>query len=188
MGEDRLIQGQSITLLNESLEVPQPVSAEIVPKDGTEPPFMVGSSVISIGDSLCITGGGATCFSMGTYWEPRSYLLSLYVDGQPVAKPQPETKRAQATRCPQFLQASRVVGMVRQSHGQQLPHRITERPNHREIRRLNLESSDEFRTVSESGEPAVISGLDLGNCVRSWTNEYLVRCVGPEKEVECSVE
>lgn len=170
--------------MDESSETSQPITAELILKDGTEPPFMIGSSVITIGDNACITGGGATCFSMGTYWEPRSYLLSL----PPVSRPQPETKPIQVVQCPQFLQASRVVGMVRQSHGQQLLGGITQRPNHQEIRRLNLESSDEFQKILENGEPVVISGLDLGDCVRSWTNEYLVRAVGPEKEVRCSVE
>ena len=31
-------------------------------------PLLVGATVVSTNDSLLVTGGGATCFSFGTFW------------------------------------------------------------------------------------------------------------------------
>ncbi|KAK2612857.1 tRNA methyltransferase ppm2 [Conoideocrella luteorostrata] len=40
-------------------------------------PFMIGSSILRANNSLVILGGGATCFSMGTFWETGASVVTF---------------------------------------------------------------------------------------------------------------
>jgi len=66
--KDKLLSGpDEICAINEqgSLHTVSRTS----PNNGPAPnPLLVGITVVSANDNLLITGGGATCFSFGTFW------------------------------------------------------------------------------------------------------------------------
>ncbi|PHH83163.1 hypothetical protein CDD82_3328 [Ophiocordyceps australis] len=77
MGQNALFQGydliQVATTENGSYSV-----QTLQPNDVSSMPFMIGSSIITSGTGLLIIGGGATCFSMGTFWESGVYHIELH--------------------------------------------------------------------------------------------------------------
>ena len=52
-----------------------------------------------------------------------------------------------------------------------------------EIRRVTIKSQEDFWRIRDAGEPVVIEGLGIGECVEKWTPSYLKAAVGPERLV-----
>jgi tRNA wybutosine-synthesizing protein 4 len=149
-----------------------PEGSELAPR-----PLFVGHSAVSMPDSsVVIVGGGATCFSMGTFWNKGVYSLHLAnVDDLPMGRSLDSHWAHETT-----------IDMI---PGE--PSLPTD-PGHEDglascritpIARLKVETEDEFRKIVREGRPVVLEGLDLGNCVSAWTLEYLVEKVGGDRKV-----
>src|SRR5690606_17748076 len=70
VGNEPSIQGQHVTLLTLKDGQASVAGSCSPPTGSTEWPFMIGSSVLAGGrHQLTVFGGGAVCFSMGSYWE-----------------------------------------------------------------------------------------------------------------------
>lgn len=141
-------------------------------------PMFVGHSAVSMPDgSFAFLGGGATCFSMGTFWNKGAYTLRIpSQDGdEPLAvSSEPRLVHEKTVDIIPGDQAAPTAAK-RQDSGESAP--ITP------IRRLRLETNDDFLKVVREGRPVVIEGLDLGNCVSAWTPDYLVEKVGADRKV-----
>lgn len=138
---------------------------------GIPRPLFIGSSAILIDDDLVVVGGGAVCFSMGTFWNEGVYTLSTS-DNLEVNSPKPwqflkttqSERNTSATK--QFLldPISAVTETIR-------------------VPRQSISSSEEFSKLVVSAKPIVLEKQDLGPCCRLWTDDYLTERIGPEREV-----
>lgn len=141
-------------------------------------PLLVGCSVASSEeDTLIIMGGGATCFSMGTYWNQGCYTISQFAAEltslSPREKPRPEPWRLWETvewaGEPRHEQANADVKSV-------------------EVPRVALESAESFAEILNASKPVIIQGQGLGSCTTNWTAAYLVDKIGPDRKVGHGVQ
>lgn len=138
---------------------------------------MVGSSILTNGASLTVLGGGATCFSMGTYWETKPYQLQLPQDI--IGNESLHFLGHREAMC-KYLESPKVVPRAR---NESAAHATTAKASITNIPRVTLKSKGDFERLLREGNPVVICGMDLGECSVKWTPEYMVDCVGKEKEV-----
>ncbi|KXX75497.1 tRNA wybutosine-synthesizing protein 4 [Madurella mycetomatis] len=147
---------------------------------GNQPPprpLFVGHSAVSMPDgSIVVVGGGATCFSMGTFWNRGAYSLHI-----------PTADDHEVCRSPgSHWVYDKSIDLI---PGEPSPSANTEPQNGAAsvhitpIIRLKLETEDDFLNVVRDGRPAVLEGLDLGSCVSAWTAKYLVDKVGSDRKV-----
>lgn len=170
-GSDPSYQGQHITLVSLS-ERPRVTSQAFPTQDTAAWPFMIGSSVLSNGNQLTILGGGATCFSMGTYWETMPYQLALPNDGS-----KPDIHPSVSTVC-EYLGSPKIVGKVHEDTAT-----TTEQVTVTTITRVRLTSGKTFESLLQADKPVIIEGLNLGTCLQKWTPEYMISAVGAEREI-----
>ncbi|OAG42950.1 hypothetical protein AYO21_02901 [Fonsecaea monophora] len=128
-------------------------------------PFLIGHSThYTARQTTLIVGGGATCFSFGAYWNPGCWLLYDREAGLSshwtMVKPESRKSAAQSTTHD---------GMAA---GVATP-----------IKHIKVDSEQDFLRVLSEGRPRILSGLDIGECVSSWTAGYLLSQVPPSKSI-----
>jgi len=143
---------------------------------GVPRPLLVGSSVLLSPDGrLVIVGGGAACHK-GVHFTSGIYSLSL-----PVAYAGGFSNQLGSGDGDQ--QSWEYWRTTEVTPGDDDPHREpnslpSPAPTVVPIRRMRLESRDQFLQVIEEGKPVVLEGLTLGSCVARWNAEYLTNTVG----------
>lgn len=144
--------------------------------DAGQLPFMVGSATVSSGSELVVLGGGATCFSMGTFWDAGVYRIDL-------KDPLTEMPHIQAANCsPASVNYQDSPKLAHQTTTIDW-HQPTLQPSIKSIARIKLQSKLDFEQLIENRRPVIIESLDLGGCVDKWSPEYMVQRVGQTKEV-----
>ncbi|CAJ0550490.1 Ff.00g104200.m01.CDS01 [Fusarium sp. VM40] len=175
VGQDPSLQGQSITcvsLRNGNLEV----AALHLGENVGHLPFMVGAAAVSLSSQLVVIGGGATCFSMGTFWDTGIYKIEF---GEASSKAYAESlinKNPVAISyqdSPKLTHPTTNTGQPSQRH----------KPSVRSIPRVKIQTKSDFAELVQNRKPVIIEGLDLGGCVDKWNPEYMVQSVGERKEV-----
>jgi len=139
-------------------------------------PFMVGSATVSSGSELVVLGGGATCFSMGTFWDTGVYKVDLTnaISEMPYIQP--------ANCNPVSINYQDSPKLTHQTTTIER-HQPTLKPSIKSIARIKLQSKLDFEQLVENRKPVIIESLDLGSCVDKWSPEYMVQRVGQTKEV-----
>ena len=129
-------------------------------------PWLVGHDVAihPITGDIVIVGGGGVCFSFGSFWNEK--ILHLYNEFSTTS-----------IKSWQLLEEAYV-----ESHPNQfLP---IESIAPRLIRRARISNQGQWHSeVIEKSEACLIDGLHFGNCVNSWTPEYLKSSVGDKPVV-----
>ncbi|KAJ6788551.1 hypothetical protein PWT90_06188 [Aphanocladium album] len=189
MGADQTIDGQAMYCLATSSSKFEVAKVRQQPDNASSKPFMIGSSVMCHADHIVIAGGGATCFSMGTFWETNVYQASVpaaFTASHETSRK--ENKPAEV----KFLSSHRVVSST---SAQKVDFRELGRPDAKvrisTIPRVSLNSASEFEGILRRGRPVVFDNLQLGSCVERWTAEYMTDKVGSQKKVvvhECQPE
>jgi tRNA wybutosine-synthesizing protein 4 len=128
-------------------------------------PLLIGhsSSAVDDGQNILIVGGGAVCFSFGTYWNEGSWLLKA-----PTAEQINEWVLVEPSATTADLTISTPS---------------TEAVQAASIPRVKISSPEEFQAILAAAKPVILEGLDIGPCVSLWTKEYLQENVGQEREV-----
>lgn len=135
-------------------------------------PLLIGTAAVQDAQGrVLLTGGGATCFSMGTYWNKGYYVLDL--SGGNSSSPVPRwtfdrTLELASAPMQQFAAKPNVQGGG---------------PTIQAIPRIELESSAHFEQILKAGQPVVIGQASLGRSVSTWTPEYLTSKVGKDRNV-----
>jgi tRNA wybutosine-synthesizing protein 4 len=143
-------------------------------------PLFVGHSAVSKADgSVVVVGGGATCFSMGTFWNKGVYTLRPPARGSQEAHVEtaPDAPRWMHEKTIDIVPGKPSPAATTQHHEPGKPAVITPIP------RLKLETADDFLEIVRKGRPVVLEGLNLGSCVSAWTLDYLVDKVGADRKV-----
>lgn len=137
-------------------------------------PLLLGISVTrDKNDQILLTGGGATCFSMGTYWNKGHYSLRLKT---PVDQGFSTTSAWSLKQTLEFTDAP--VRQRNKSAGNN-----AEQPVVISIPRIRLDAASIFLEVLKAGKPVVIEKASLGSCVKTWSPEHLAERVGKDRKV-----
>lgn len=179
------LNGTEITITQRL--VPEPENAETPSHPG--PLLLVGTSPVVTSDDrrLVIMGGGATCFSMGTFWNKGILTLELPLPVARVNGSLPTTANGWAHE--------QTVDIIA-GEPRSLPLR-TEAPDVGEgnvngsvsvrtqpIPRVKLENAEDFARIVREGRPVVLEGLNLGDCVSKWGDgDYVAEKVGTDRKV-----
>jgi tRNA wybutosine-synthesizing protein 4 len=137
---------------------------------------MIGSSALALDKTLIILGGGATCYSMGTYWQTDMYSIDM----SDVANQRPSSPMLPHSLSLEFLQSHKFTSRPKADTALAgILHQAELKP----IPRLRLDSQDQFLEILRARTPVIIEGLDLGPCLQKWNSNYMVDRVGGDKEV-----
>lgn len=143
---------------------------------GAPRPLLIGISAITTKErAVLIMGGGATCFSMGTFWNKGCYTFDYSLSAVP---PEPLLlKRTWLYRITVEFVQQKVLQAA------QIPKTRQEQVAVTTIPRIRLGSEVNFEQILQSSQPVIIEGLALGECVAEWTPKYLVEAIGPDRKV-----
>ncbi|KAL7909900.1 hypothetical protein GGI35DRAFT_468937 [Trichoderma velutinum] len=165
MGADPCLQGQTITVVTTSAEGFE-VENFSTPQNDEPMPFMIGSSIVQDGSSLLVFGGGATCFSMGTFWETGIHKIC------------PSNSTVDLIGCRKFSATSTIKspGVVNHRDDQDQGVSLTPVP------RIQLESAEQFQRIVGQGKPVIFKSCNIGECQQKWTPDFLVSRIGANEK------
>jgi tRNA wybutosine-synthesizing protein 4 len=128
-------------------------------------PWLVGHDIgiFEKGNSILIFGGGGVCFSFGSFWNDNVFVL-----------------HHRRTSVPREWKISKVLPQLPTSVTKFSP--STQRES-KHIRRVKLETPQQWRDILQASKVCILEGLDFGSCVRKWTPDYLKSKVGADKDV-----
>lgn len=133
-------------------------------------PLLTGhASCVVDPDQVLILGGGAVCFSFGTFWTAGTWLLK---------QPDPDVGNSWAMVSDRAPDRS-----ARRAPFQNPNQAYAKAGDIPPIQRVTIENSTQFREVLANGKPVVIEGSDIGPCTELWTKEYLTNAVGSDRMV-----
>lgn len=141
-------------------------------------PLLVGHSTHASSDLVIILGGGAVCFSFGTYWNTELITLSTS-DAQGFCALNHHYPKGETTTQQRLGDISTSQLIALEKHQQQFDTTT--------LIRLQLESSEDLNRFIKQGRPVVMSANDLGPCISQWTLDTLALKVGADKTVRMSV-
>ena len=127
----------------------------------------VASAVDS--DQVLILGGGAVCFSFGTFWTEGTWLL----------KPVDLDVENKWALVPESVQPKSSAALPSTSQRSSLE-KITDIPV---VPRVQVQETAQFQQILADGKPVVIEGSDIGPCTDLWTKEYMTQAVGSDHKV-----
>ncbi|KAG5955287.1 hypothetical protein E4U57_003581 [Claviceps arundinis] len=178
VGERQDSQGQNIVVIDTVSQDRYNVS-ELCRRSKAEAlPFMIGSSVLRVDNSIVVFGGGATCFSMGSYWQGGASTISIH--NKPVHWMESWPPPIMDSVRPQLLCSRKFIGstqMSLQRNSIEVEASITN------IARTRLETPQQFQDILEAAVPVVIEKADFGDCVQKWTTTYMIDRVGHDTQV-----
>jgi tRNA wybutosine-synthesizing protein 4 len=144
-------------------------------------PLLVGHSISTSGNSSLIMGGGAVCFSFGTYWNRGCYTLSL--DGEDGSNLAGLDKQITGS-----TESWTFLDTVDSESSQ--PPKVSSRSSPLEyekpkepitVARKKISSWTDFAAILSSAQPVILEGLDIGSCTELWTNSYLLDRIGQDR-------
>ncbi|KAI0537040.1 leucine carboxyl methyltransferase [Xylaria digitata] len=149
-------------------------SSERLP--GVPRPLLVGASVyLAEHNQLVVMGGGATCFSMGTYWNEGCYALDL----GPLFGTSPTISRGPL----RFQKLIEVIDQTQPTKSISAGDIRAQRPTISDIPKVRVSTEDDFEKILKAGKPVNIEGCDLGTCISKWTAAYLTENIGSQRRV-----
>ena len=119
-------------------------------------------------DQLLLLGGGAICFSFGTFLTEGTFLLDLTARSVAV-----NTWRNQAHTNGETKSSVGIRPGKTAAYGEKMA----------SISRVRVETASQFEQIVASGKPVIIEGCDIGPCTSLWTKEYLAETVGSVRKV-----
>ena len=169
-----IVAGQLLQREDEVLIIRQDWSVERVQQTVVENrPLLIGAGTASVGNGdLIVVGGGAVCFSFGSFWNKSSYTLHDPSMGQ-VTPWKLQNAEIQYT--------ATVSAQRRKDDSEEIRNGM--KPATGKVKRIRIKTEEDFQSIVERGQPAVIEGLSLGPCTELWTMDYLKSRIG----ADCSV-
>ena len=142
----------------------------------TRRPLLIGHSVYSSDSHLVIIGGGAVCFSFGTYWNEEFQTLQSSEDVEA------EVWAPLRNQRPPSPDLGKVKHLSEGAHSEIRP-LLSSKATHA-VPCMKIESALSFERISNNGKPIILTDLDLGICTTSWSMENLKRRIGEDRMVD----
>ncbi|KAF2873459.1 hypothetical protein BDV95DRAFT_488734 [Massariosphaeria phaeospora] len=141
-------------------------------------PLLVGFGAAAVSqDEIVLAGGGAVCFSMGSFWN-EGYLTISKPDSpdiRPWSVAVYQAEKTEQEQPPKSQPGSKGKTQAKMSNARQR--------NTAMIPRVQLKSANDFTELIAASKPAIIEGLDIGPCTELWTLDYLKEKIGAEREI-----
>lgn len=147
-------------------------------------PLLVGAGISAVScNEIVVTGGGAVCFSMGSFWN-RHHLTITPSETRNTQKWHVLTPRdiTALAKSSSITQDDRKAQSKKDKKG-------ARGPKSKDVPRVQLETPNDFAVLIAASRPAIITGLDVGPCTRLWTLDYLESKLGSDRELvvhECA--
>ncbi|KAF2708800.1 LCM-domain-containing protein [Pleomassaria siparia CBS 279.74] len=165
-------------------------------------PLLVGFSAAPISsDEFIISGGGAVCFSMGSFWNEGFLSISTVHKSKidmPVSVPwsiavilrteidvktQPPEQPASAKGKGKGKGKSKSKSKGKGKGKTRTETRALHHPTVTAIPRLKIQSSEDFTQLLAASKPVILEELDIGPCTELWSLDYLKEKIGPDREL-----
>lgn len=129
-------------------------------------PLLVGHSTLDCVDvEILIAGGGAVCFSFGTYLNTGFYILY----------------ESTAAAC---LDWSLLVDSTEPSPMQRTSPAVNGSQGRRGVvERLTLAAPEYFPNLVKQSQPKLLESVEFGPCLTLWTKDYLLSKIGTDRPV-----
>lgn len=139
-------------------------------------PLLSGFNMGCIGNDVIMYGGGAICFSFGSYWNDIT-VLSLDKEATPFHA---------ITKAPVVVEKPKLVQPAKTFKPTQKKIKIKKVTR---IQASALNSHDDFiKEVYSKNQPVVLEKNDLGSCTSKWNNaRYLIESVGESRKIVAHV-
>ncbi|KAI6345074.1 hypothetical protein MCOR14_008554, partial [Pyricularia oryzae] len=182
-----------------SLSIHSRVNFPVYRKGSIPRHLAVGSSIACTErGQVILVGGGATCFSMGTFWTKGAYTFLIdperlsNLDTAPYSSEdalptQISTEAASVQKEEDIIWASSGAVLISDADtgvldSKSVTHQEAAQTSS-EIPRVRLASKEDFEQVLRRRKPVIIEDASLGPCMTAWSDEYLVEAVGADREV-----
>jgi tRNA wybutosine-synthesizing protein 4 len=181
-----IVQNELLTASNEicilNLKESTTLFSPIKVSSSLPRPLLVGFSVWSAGDTLLIMGGSAVCFSFGTFWNKGCFTLNNGDDANHSSRP---AVVEHSSKAPQHWKYLHTVAPMpaRMPMAGGVPPIALASQSLVGLPRVRVESPSDFNQILDAANPAIIEGLNIGPCTKTWTKSYLKERVGVEREV-----
>ncbi|KAH9827598.1 Leucine carboxyl methyltransferase [Teratosphaeria destructans] len=160
-------------------------------------PLFVGSAITDVDGGLIVLGGGATCFSFGTYWNKPMILTddpnaSLRCGWHLLSTQQADvaTSTYDLVDRPsnQAKQPGRPLTLANGLNGHHFAPVEPSTPQYRlpnpiQVPRRSLALGIDFERIVEEGKPIVFADGDIGPCTTLWDSKYLKEAIGYRSKV-----
>ena len=129
-------------------------------------PLFIGHSTLALSDTIDILGGGAVCFSFGTFWNETKISISRC---DRVSRPLMETHSqepgplSKRKSTGSILEPAHLAGTVPRDDQVQL--------------------SEDFEHTLKDGQPVIMGNLDIGLCTKEWTLKNLTDTIGGDRAI-----
>ena len=142
---------------------------------GLRRPLLVGHSACTSQGRTLIAGGGAVCFSFGTYWNTECWTLTSANDiiksiWTPVETQAPYSTTSDHMEVPEPKLDPNPNPPARSDAIDVVPS-------------TKVKSERDFERIANNGKPVIIQNLDLGNCTAKWSLPYLKSTIGADRPV-----
>jgi tRNA wybutosine-synthesizing protein 4 len=140
-------------------------------------PLLIGTGAAAVSrDEIIVAGGGAVCFSMGSFWNQGHLTIAA------------KEKNLQSWTVPvshvlEHANPRNATWLPTPSRKQQAKEKRPAAPRHTAIARVLLQLPEDFADILAASKPVIIEGLDIGPCRELWALEYLKQKIGAEREV-----
>ncbi|KAK5107584.1 hypothetical protein LTR62_000978 [Meristemomyces frigidus] len=180
-------------MLNHQDEILNMKTLRTHPVTGKRPLF-VGSSITDVDGGLIVLGGGANCFSFGTFWNKPAILTdspeaSLKIGWHLLSTQRPDSSLGQVwDMAERAVQPQQPVQSWQPTEPQTNGHISMPQPELRlpeptKIERRSLSQGVEFEQCVNEGQPMVFTEGDIGPCTTMWDNTYLKEAIGASSKV-----
>ncbi|KAF2719357.1 Clavaminate synthase-like protein [Polychaeton citri CBS 116435] len=153
-------------LLTRETEIIDITSTTKIPLRGPRP-MLVGTNILGLDEGLLVLGGGATCFSFGTYWNTSCVL----------------TTNQELETAWHVLAKSELPNTQSQSLLEEGTASNASYPSPVSIQRRHISSQREFEEILQTGKPVILTGHSIGACTAAWTPTYLKDHIGADRAV-----
>lgn len=145
-----------------------------------EEPFLIGHSTIVKDNLLSIVGGGAVCFSFGSFMNSTSWHLDIGNDNAENWKT--GIWKIYRPKDTPDLEVFHVNGdaLNQDAHHLESERSLTSR-GYISVNRLNSTTKETLSKRILKGKPCIFESVNLGCCIEKWTPEYLKQALDPER-------
>ena len=174
-----LVGGVSSTLIPQSIEVIK-IFPENTDDDQTiiwnwapvdirttgQRPLLVGHNSLEFSDTVAIIGGGAVCFSFGTFWNESMIAIS---DSDQTPRPFFEVNPQELDR---LIEQGTTANIIREPlSGCTI------------LRDDQIRSPQDFDQILDKGRPVIMRNMAMGSCMTDWTLPNLIAKIGGDRVI-----
>lgn len=147
-------------------------------------PLFIGTSITDVDGGVIVLGGGATCFSFGTYWNKATILTDVPEASLDLGWRLLSTQKAETPT--NFVDGAdheevAIADARAAVNGHVSPqYRL---PDPIQVGKASLAEGLDFESYLEDGKPVIFSDGDIGPCTGMWNNTYLKESIGHDRKV-----